>query len=184
MCRYLERTKKNARTTSISASHCPPCPLELYTGQVWLRGEHQNKHKRKAKRGTWSKSKNALTSPGGNNSMEHYQGPVNPRNYALEGAVGDTYAQTSQNDRPSNQYVGCPSAPCRYPRSSSLGTCNTPISCASAPDHFRTQHGVENTTRTASITCRWVGCDQPIVRNNFIRHIREVHLGHGRNVGH
>lgn len=122
----------------------------------------------------------AMTS---SNRPNHYGGPPNPRNYALAGAVGNAYSQTDQNEKSSSQYAGCPSAQCKYPGSSGA-PCNVLINCDSTPQHFRVVHGIHDMNRSTRTTCAWVGCGQPTSRNNFPRHIREVHLGHDRNSGH
>ncbi|KAI6144875.1 hypothetical protein EDD17DRAFT_1768135 [Pisolithus thermaeus] len=38
-----------------------------------------------------------MPSSEGNGYPDHYGGPLNPRNYALAGAVGNTYLQTNEN---------------------------------------------------------------------------------------
>ncbi|KIK18288.1 hypothetical protein PISMIDRAFT_684326 [Pisolithus microcarpus 441] len=112
----------------------------------------------------------------------HYDGPVNRRNYALLGAVGDTYSQTDQNRKHSTEYTGCPFTLCGH---SNPGTtlCNVAINCGSAPEHLRVAHGIRDINRSLNVTCTWTGCGQLVLRNNFIRHTREVHLQHPRNNG-
>jgi len=39
-------------------------------------------------------------------------------------------------------------------------------------------------TLEEDVSCLWPDCGQIIERHNFVRHIREVHLGHKRGVGH
>lgn len=134
---------------------------------------------------------NTMPSPEGQSGPEHYHGPINPRNYALQGAVGNTYMRTKQNETPppqpssANQYAVCPPVPCGYPNSNrTITACRVPVNCASAPEHFRITHDVRDVNRSAYITCAWIGCNLSVLRNNLIRHIREVHLDHGRNTGH
>lgn len=107
----------------------------------------------------------------------HYNGPINPLNYALRGAVADTYSQTNQNRKHASDYKGCPSTRCGY----STPKCNAPIDCGNASEHLRVKHGVRDIGRSEHITCGWEGCGQSVLRNNFLRHIREVHLEHTRN---
>ena len=39
-------------------------------------------------------------------------------------------------------------------------------------------------TRAEDVPCLWSGCERIIERHNFMRHVREAHLGHKRGVGH
>ncbi|KAI6123074.1 hypothetical protein EV401DRAFT_1886956 [Pisolithus croceorrhizus] len=45
--------------------------------------------------------------------------------------------------------------------------------------HFES-HGVKDIYRGARVTCQWEGCFEKCSRHNFVRHIREKHLGHAR----
>lgn len=84
--------------------------------------------------------------------------------------AGVTYNET--------KYSGCPLTRCLYPIVE--GTlCLQEISCAIVPSHF-VGHGVENKSRKEVIHCRWKGCVTAVARHTFVRHIREVHLGHIR----
>lgn len=77
-----------------------------------------------------------------------------------------------------NKYASCPLTRCLYP--SVEGTLYLQeISCAVVPGHF-VCHGVENKSRKEVIHCRWKGCATTVARHTFVRHIREVHLGHIR----
>ncbi|KAI6151063.1 hypothetical protein BKA82DRAFT_26665 [Pisolithus tinctorius] len=122
-----------------------------------------------------------MATSNGNGTPEHYDGPINPLNYALRGAVGTTYSQANANQirTHSSRYEECPSVPCGCRNSSGM-RCNVLVNCGSAPDHFRL-HGIRDLNRSAPITCPW--CGEQVKRNNAVRHIREVHLGHGRSAG-
>ncbi|KAI6110112.1 hypothetical protein F5141DRAFT_826255 [Pisolithus sp. B1] len=113
----------------------------------------------------------------------HYSGPLNPCSYTLQGAVGNTYSQTNQKEKSPSQYKGCPSTLCRY-WSPNAPSCNTRIDCGSAPEHLREVHEVRDISRSTPMTCAWTGCGQSVLRNNLIRHLREVHLHHERYSGH
>lgn len=121
-----------------------------------------------------------MASPNGDGGPNHYDGPINPRNYALHGAVGDTYLKPNQTEKHSSQYTECPFTPCKY-RSPNTSPCDVLINCGSASDHLRVVHNVRDMSRSDSITCAWTGCGLLSLRNNIIRHVREVHLGHCRN---
>ncbi|KAI5981335.1 hypothetical protein EDD15DRAFT_2413145 [Pisolithus albus] len=47
------------------------------------------------------------------------------------------------------------------------------------PEHF-VSHGIAKKHRGLKIPCEWDGCSRGVVRHNFVRHIREKHLGHVR----
>ncbi|KAI6110120.1 hypothetical protein F5141DRAFT_1292300 [Pisolithus sp. B1] len=121
-----------------------------------------------------------MTSSKGNSYLNHYDGPLNPRSYTLQGAVGHTYLKPNQNEKHSNQYKECPFTPCKY-WSPNATSCNVPINCGSAPEHLRLVHDVRDISRTDQVICAWTEYGQSVLRNNFVRHVREKHLGHPRN---
>ncbi|KAI6110118.1 hypothetical protein F5141DRAFT_1203370 [Pisolithus sp. B1] len=75
-------------------------------------------------------------------------------------------------------YDGCVLKECLY-----LGPngtrCSQVITCATVPEHF-ISHGVANKSRDEVISCQWEGCSYRVMRHNFVRHVREKHLGHVR----
>lgn len=77
------------------------------------------------------------------------------------------------------QGVNCPLAQCLYPGVQGKRFCLENISSATIPDHF-ISHGIENKSRKEVIHCQWNGCCKKVTRHAFVRHIREVHLGHKR----
>lgn len=80
--------------------------------------------------------------------------------------------------QPENLYVWCPRMLCHYLFAD--GTrCLQVITCDTVSTHFA-GHGVEGKSRAEEILCRWEGCFQPQKRHNFVRHVREAHLGHRR----
>lgn len=77
-----------------------------------------------------------------------------------------------------NLYVWCPRMLCHYLFAD--GTrCLQVITCDTVSTHFA-GHGVEGKSRAEEILCRWEGCFQSQKRHNFVRHVREAHLGHRR----
>ncbi|KIM55903.1 hypothetical protein SCLCIDRAFT_29964 [Scleroderma citrinum Foug A] len=78
-------------------------------------------------------------------------------------------------------YTECPSTFCLW-FSGGL-PCHALIDCGSAPEHFKS-HGIKGMTRAEDVPCLWSGCERIIERHNFMRHVREAHLGHKRGVGH
>ncbi|KAN0075414.1 hypothetical protein V8E55_011437 [Tylopilus felleus] len=80
--------------------------------------------------------------------------------------------------------VSCPAAPClwfcegRVPK-----ICGVAISCEDVPTHFKL-HGIKTISEEKEVPCIWENCFANIVRKNFVRHIRECHLGHVRDKGH
>ncbi|KAI6103189.1 hypothetical protein EDD17DRAFT_1654871 [Pisolithus thermaeus] len=84
----------------------------------------------------------------------------------------------SQKKSRVNGYDGCVLKECLY-----LGPngtrCSQVITCATVPEHF-ISHGVANKSRDEVISCQWEGCSHRVMRHNFVRHVREKHLGHVR----
>ncbi|KAF8432422.1 hypothetical protein L210DRAFT_3558419 [Boletus edulis BED1] len=72
----------------------------------------------------------------------------------------------------------CPTALCQW------CTCGDEITCQGVPKHFKVVHGIKATNRSKHVTCKWDGCSAVVLRNNFVRHIREFHLDHIRDRGH
>ncbi|KAI6103190.1 hypothetical protein EV401DRAFT_2021332 [Pisolithus croceorrhizus] len=74
-------------------------------------------------------------------------------------------------------YHNCEQKKCLYPGPN--GTrCLQEISCATVPEHF-VSHGITIKPREM-ILCQWEECSEKVVRHNFVRHVREKHLGHVR----
>ncbi|KIN96610.1 hypothetical protein M404DRAFT_239968 [Pisolithus tinctorius Marx 270] len=83
-----------------------------------------------------------------------------------------------QNKPRFDGHPNCPRTLCLYPGPS--GThCLQPISCTTVPEHFES-HGIKAIYRAVEVTCQWEGCFQSVARHNFVRHVREKHLGHTR----
>lgn len=75
-------------------------------------------------------------------------------------------------------YAKCPRMRCL--RVSANGTpCLRMITCATVSEHFAS-HGVKGKSRREDIPCNWMRCLKLLKRHNFVRHIREKHLGHMR----
>ncbi|KAI6024581.1 hypothetical protein EDC04DRAFT_2723628 [Pisolithus marmoratus] len=82
-----------------------------------------------------------------------------------------------------NDYANCPYTLCLHTLDGGW-ECLEPITCSIFPGHFKNQHGIRDLGRSVTIHCRWQGCGQMVTRNNFIRHVRELHLRHDRTSGH
>lgn len=115
----------------------------------------------------------------------YYEGPPSPQCYTLAGALGSGFSTSEQYKTVPNlgQYPNCPQSVCRYAGSGG-DQCSQLINCATVPEHFRVAHGVRDMARSSLICCRWQGCEQRVLRHNFIRRIREWHLMHQRLPGH
>ncbi|KAG6379184.1 hypothetical protein JVT61DRAFT_11627 [Boletus reticuloceps] len=74
--------------------------------------------------------------------------------------------------------ASCPTALCQW------CACGDEITCQSVPKHFKEVHGIKATNRSEKVECKWNKCFTVVLRNNFVRHIRESHLDHMRNRGH
>lgn len=70
---------------------------------------------------------------------------------------------------------------CLWWGTDTLLPCCSLISHDEVPDHFKTVHGIKNKGRKEKILCRWDNCGEMIGRHNFVRHIREIHLGSKRS---
>lgn len=106
-----------------------------------------------------------------NNSIE----PLQPTNISTEPL------QNAHNPAGQNQFSHCPPRLCLYRRGSN--ECGQSISCNTAPKHFADVHNIKGMARNVPIFCEWRSCGKQVLRNNFIRHVREAHMGHERNQG-
>ncbi|KAL4065283.1 hypothetical protein J3A83DRAFT_447883 [Scleroderma citrinum] len=122
--------------------------------------------------------------PMGNSPMEgvvHYDGPSNCQTSSLHNTFGNTHKITDQVNQPidkPNQATDHPSTNCLWLDTDSM-PCLTPINGDDVPEHFKA-HDIKNKKRKSGIACLWNGCRQIVTRHNFVRHIREVHLGYER----
>ncbi|KAI6129113.1 hypothetical protein EV401DRAFT_811659 [Pisolithus croceorrhizus] len=74
----------------------------------------------------------------------------------------------------------CERKKCLYPGPN--GTrCLQQITRATVPKHF-VGHGTTNKSLEEIILCQWEECFEEVVRHKFVRHIREKHLGHVRDL--
>lgn len=86
----------------------------------------------------------------------------------------------SRNDPHANEPAISAPQLCQY-QDRDGGLCMTEITHATVSNHFATCHGIKAMSRGQPITCRWVGCvNRGLKRHNFVRHIREKHLGQTR----
>ncbi|KIO06701.1 hypothetical protein M404DRAFT_438717 [Pisolithus tinctorius Marx 270] len=86
------------------------------------------------------------------------------------------------SNSPTNQFSNCPRRVCRYNRDGK--ECGQPITCGTAPGHFRTIHGIRGMSRKVEISCKWPKCGAKAQRHSFMRHVRNVHLAHGERTNH
>ncbi|KAI6015671.1 hypothetical protein EDC04DRAFT_2751741 [Pisolithus marmoratus] len=77
-----------------------------------------------------------------------------------------------------NLYTRCPRMQC-FHLSENGSPCLQVITCATVSEHFA-GHGVKGKCRMDDILCNWAECAQHHKRHNFVRHVREAHLGHQR----
>ncbi|KAI6117398.1 hypothetical protein EDD16DRAFT_1010412 [Pisolithus croceorrhizus] len=56
--------------------------------------------------------------------------------------------------------------------------CGMPISYGDCTGHFAAAHGIRNIARSVKVVCRWCPSEpqREVVRKNFLRHVKEVHL--------
>ncbi|KIN98662.1 hypothetical protein M404DRAFT_845852 [Pisolithus tinctorius Marx 270] len=96
-------------------------------------------------------------------------------------ALANVIEPLQMTNNSTNRYSNCALQLCLYLRDDG-NECLEFITCGSVPEHFRDFHAIRNMARDVKITCRWPNCGCWVQRHNFVRHIREVHLGHGRRV--
>ncbi|KAI5997465.1 hypothetical protein EDD15DRAFT_2245877 [Pisolithus albus] len=59
--------------------------------------------------------------------------------------------------------------------------CGKPVNCGNLNDHFATTHPIKKTAEDVKIICHWCRSKRAVMRKNFPRHLREVHLGSARS---
>lgn len=62
--------------------------------------------------------------------------------------------------------------------------CLQHINCGVVPAHFKDVHNIKGLNRSCLLDCTWRGCGLRVLRHNYVRHIRECHLNHGRKSVH
>ncbi|KAI6101225.1 hypothetical protein F5141DRAFT_288762 [Pisolithus sp. B1] len=112
--------------------------------------------------------------------LEHYHSSIANSTYDTLGYVVQRTPTTATRV---NRYASCPFTLCLYTDPNG-GECWEPINCGSASAHFSDVHGIVNLAREVQLVCMWQGCGSGVSRHNYIRHVREHHLGHGRIVAH
>lgn len=95
---------------------------------------------------------------------------------------GQTTSPSSLANAPGNvpsAYLTHPITVCQWQGANGM-LCNTPITHAGVPHHFKRVHEIKDMKRNTKIKCRWLNCQSTVVRHNFVRHLREAHLGNKR----
>ncbi|KAF8125808.1 hypothetical protein EV363DRAFT_1350301 [Boletus edulis] len=69
---------------------------------------------------------------------------------------------------------------CRWTGSGNTEGCGTQITRENVPAHFQRFHGIRKMKQDVLVCCQWEGCHKRLRRKNFVRHIREHHMGHPR----
>ncbi|KAI6094531.1 hypothetical protein EDD16DRAFT_1684371 [Pisolithus croceorrhizus] len=88
------------------------------------------------------------------------------------------FSSVSQKKPHGNGLNDCEPKKCLYLHPDGK-SCSQLITCAQVPEHF-ISHGIVKKSRRERISCRWYECPEKVMRHNFVRHIREKHLGHVR----
>ncbi|KAG8217271.1 hypothetical protein J3R82DRAFT_5364 [Butyriboletus roseoflavus] len=83
----------------------------------------------------------------------------------------------------SGAQASCWGTLCRWPDESAPGICGAMILCNYVSAHFK-YHSIKDINESESVQCRWEQCFAVVGRKNFVRHVRECHLGHSRGWGH
>lgn len=111
-------------------------------------------------------------------SLEHYQGST-----SAPSTLNDTAQGSPVADNQVNSSARCPPILCLHPLPDGTA-CPERITCCGVPEHFRGMHGIEGLGRDHQLICGWGGCNHPISRHNFVRHVREKHFKLDRNSAH
>ncbi|KAI5997473.1 hypothetical protein EDD15DRAFT_2245923 [Pisolithus albus] len=72
------------------------------------------------------------------------------------------------------------STPCGW-RDDTGSECGEPVNCGNYKVHFATAHYIKNMAERVIIICRWCRSQRAVMRKNFPRHLKEVHLGSARS---
>ncbi|KAI6022218.1 hypothetical protein PISMIDRAFT_424487 [Pisolithus microcarpus 441] len=93
----------------------------------------------------------------------------------------DNYTAQGHSDHPSHAPSNNGSIACGW-RDDEGKECGMPIRPRDCNDHYATVHGIKRKARGFKITCRWCPPEKrkELSRHNFLRHMREVHLGCSR----
>lgn len=105
-----------------------------------------------------------------NKMLKHHSGPP---------SASITHAVDNQID----EYSTCPAIRCLCTGSDGR-ECLQYINCGVVPAHFKDAHNIKHLTRRRLLDCTWRGCGRRVSRHNYVRHIRERHLEHGRKSVH
>ncbi|KAF8443240.1 hypothetical protein L210DRAFT_3535191, partial [Boletus edulis BED1] len=107
--------------------------------------------------------------------------------YGIENNVKAVGAQIPSPDTSDNSYVtgalhthSPASIRCRWTGSGHIEGCGTQITRENVPAHFQRFHGIRKMKEDVLVCCQWDGCHKRLRRKNFVRHIREHHMGHPR----
>lgn len=89
----------------------------------------------------------------------------------------DNYTAQAHSDHPSHTLSVYRSIPCGW-RDDEGNKCSMLVHARDCNDHFATVHSIKRMTRDFEITCRWCPPERMnLRRHNFLRHVKEVHLG-------
>ncbi|KAI6017541.1 hypothetical protein BKA83DRAFT_4320912 [Pisolithus microcarpus] len=111
---------------------------------------------------------------------EHYIAPVVS---STSNTLTNATQEAPASGKRLNQYTCCPWTLCLHTDLQGW-ECLDLINCGTAPDHFKNQHGITNMSREVELVCVWQGCGCQVTRHNYVRHVREHHLGHDRVSAH
>ncbi|KAI6027116.1 hypothetical protein EDC04DRAFT_3092090 [Pisolithus marmoratus] len=109
--------------------------------------------------------------------LQHCVGP-STSTYTLTRAIESPQATDNATVENQNQFINCHSHLCLCIQNGNA--CVESITCGTVPEHFRAMHSIKGLPRDFMILCEWQNCGSKIRRHNFVRHIREKHLGHER----
>lgn len=89
-------------------------------------------------------------------------------------------AQSRLSTKPRKVCYRNASMPCGW-RDDTGSKCGEPVNCGNYKDHFASAHYIKNMAERVIIICRWCRSPRAVMRKNFPRHLKEVHLGSARS---
>ncbi|KAI5992943.1 hypothetical protein EDD15DRAFT_2367706 [Pisolithus albus] len=89
-------------------------------------------------------------------------------------------AQSRSSTKPRKVCYRNASTPCGW-RDDTGSECGEPVNCGNYKVHFATAHYIKNMAERVIIICRWCRSQRAVMRKNFPRHLKEVHLGSARS---
>ncbi|KAI6020760.1 hypothetical protein BKA83DRAFT_231850 [Pisolithus microcarpus] len=106
--------------------------------------------------------------------------PIAARRTSRHARRSATDAQSRSSTKPRKVCYRNAPTPCGW-RDDTGSECGELVNCGNLKDHFATAHPIKKTAEDVKIICRWCRSQRAVMRKNFPRHLKEVHLGSARS---